>query len=69
MTPDLALIAALASFLALGLAALAALKAWQDWLELRRQQLLNGGGHVAGADLAELKRRVRKLEAIAAGID
>jgi hypothetical protein len=54
---------------------------WKGWLELKRQQLSTGGGH--GADderppvaqvgnrieLADLRERVKKLEAIAAGVD
>lgn len=61
--------------IAIGTAAFAALKGWNAWLELKRMEL----GH-CGADrsippagnrieLADLKERVRKLEAIAAGID
>lgn len=67
MSPDLALVAALASLLAVIFAALAALKGWQGWLELRREALLSGG--TSRGDVAELKRRIRKLEAIASGID
>ena len=69
MTPDLALVVAIAGLLATGLGALAALKVWQDWLALRREQLLSGGSPSAGGDLAELRRRVRTLEAIASGIE
>lgn len=52
---------------------------WKGWLELKRHEL---GGHGAGADealpvagvgnrieLADLRERVKKLEAIAAGVD
>ena len=61
--------------LAVGIAAWAALRAWHEWLELKRMELVNGraeatmppaGGRI---ELADLKERVRKLEAIAAGID
>lgn len=57
------------------IAAFAALKAWNAWLELKRLELTHGaadrsvppvGGRI---ELADLKERVRKLEAIAAGID
>ena len=60
---------------AAGIAAWAGLKGWQGWLELKRMELVNGraeatmpatGGRI---ELADLKERVRKLEAIAAGID
>ncbi len=69
MTPDLALVAALTALLALGLAAAVLLRGWQGWLALRREQLLSGSGEPAARDLTELKRRVRKLEAIASGTE
>ena len=65
-----------ASFLlALGLASLAVLKGWNAWLEFKRLELASHMGDAslppAGGriELADLKERVRKLEAIAAGID
>jgi hypothetical protein len=70
-------IAVLAASVILGLtgASLAGLKAWNGWLELKKMEL----AHVAGErglppasgriELADLRERVRKLEAIAAGID
>jgi hypothetical protein len=70
-------IAVLAASVILGLtgASLAGLKAWNGWLELKKMEL----AHVAGdrglppasgrIELADLRERVRKLEAIAAGID
>ena len=68
MTADATLIAAASALLAIALAALAVSRAWQGWLDLRRQQLMSGAPGT-GIDLAELKRRVRKLEAIASGTD
>ncbi|HEV2866473.1 MAG TPA: hypothetical protein VGX37_08150 [Allosphingosinicella sp.] len=70
---DPALLVALGSAgtLAVSAAAGAALKGWQGWLEIRRMQA--GRAAVrrpsAGArtDLADLKARVRRLEAIAHG--
>ena len=58
--------------LAVGLASGALLKAWFGWLELRRIELaMRGGGarRTSGppAELAELRARVRRLEAIANG--
>jgi len=59
----------------LGLASWAALKGWQGWLELKRYELshLTGDRHLPPAgnriEIADLKERIRKLEAIAAGID
>lgn len=56
-------------------ASLAALKGWQGWLELRRFELTHDAGDrtlpPAGnrIEIADLRERVRKLEAIAAGID
>ena len=59
----------------LGIAIVAALKGWQGWLDVRRLEIArsvgdsmvpSGGGRI---EIADLKERVRKLEAIAAGID
>lgn len=70
MMPDIALIAVAAVVVAVSLAALAALRGWQDWLELRREQLASGTGPSRSAsELAELRQRVRRLEAIASGIE
>lgn len=61
--------------IAIGTAALAGLKGWNAWLELKRMELTQAGADrtvpPAGnrIELADLKERVRKLEAIAAGID
>ena len=62
--------------LAIGIAAWATLKGWQGWLDLKRMELVSGRAEatmppVAGGriEIADLKERVRKLEAIAAGID
>ncbi|WP_309661884.1 hypothetical protein [Sphingomonas sp.] len=60
---------------ALGLASLAALKGWQGWLDLKRFELTHGIAEQAlppatgRIEIADLRERVRKLEAIAAGID
>lgn len=59
----------------LGAASWAALKGWQGWLELKRFELTIAGGDKmlppAGGriEIADLKERIRKLEAIAAGVD
>jgi hypothetical protein len=56
-------------------AALAGLRAWNGWLELKKMELTQSIGErglpPAGGriEMADLKERVRKLEAIAAGID
>ena len=64
---------------ALVIAAVASLKGWQGWLELKKMELAHGGYHHEASppqqltggriEIADLKERVRKLEAIAAGID
>ena len=76
MTDPILIATIAASLLAVtAIAAWAGLKAWHEWLELKRLELVNGraeatmppaGGRI---ELADLKERVRKLEAIAAGID
>jgi hypothetical protein len=59
----------------LGGASLAALKAWGGWLELKKMELTQVAGDrglppASGRiEMADLKERIRKLEAIAAGID
>ena len=65
-----------ASLLAgLGAASWAALKAWNGWLELKRFELTHDAADrtlppASGRiEIADLRERVRKLEAIAAGID
>ena len=59
----------------LGAAGWAGLKAWNGWLDLKRLELSQGcaerglppaSGRI---EMADLRERVRKLEAIAAGID
>ena len=55
------------------------LKGWQDWLALKSRELETGrgsreieGGSREGAariEIADLKERIRKLEAIASGVD
>jgi Na+/H+-translocating membrane pyrophosphatase len=59
----------------LGGASIAALRAWNGWLELKKMELTQSVGDRAlppaggRIEMADLKERVRKLEAIAAGID
>jgi hypothetical protein len=50
----------------LGLASAAALRAWTQWLELRRERLAAGSPAPSEA-LATLRARVKRLEAIASG--
>jgi hypothetical protein len=59
----------------LGGVSIAGLRAWNGWLELKKLELAQSVGDrglpPAGGriEMADLKERVRKLEAIAAGID
>jgi hypothetical protein len=59
----------------LGGASFAGLKAWNGWLELKKMELTQMIGDrglppASGRiEMADLKERIRKLEAIAAGID
>jgi len=62
-------------FAGLTAASAAVLKGWQGWLELKRFELTHDTAErtlpPAGnrIEMADLRERVRKLEAIAAGID
>lgn len=64
-----------AALAGLGIATFAALRGWQGWLDLRRLELAGGNSREprspAGEmiEVADLKERVRKLEAIAAVVD
>ena len=63
---------AMAGFSAAALAVIgaAALRGWTEWLQLRREQLQRPHpGASARVGLSELKARVRRLEAIADGVD
>jgi hypothetical protein len=61
--------------IAMGLACVAGLRGWQAWLDFKRLELASQTGDhglppaTGRIELADLKERVRKLEAIAAGID
>ena len=57
----------------------AVLKGWQDWLALKSREIevgrqpheIEGGAREGAAriEIADLKERIRKLEAIASGVD
>ncbi|MEM7780990.1 MAG: hypothetical protein AAF697_11430 [Pseudomonadota bacterium] len=62
--------------------AYALLRGWQGWLELKRQEIeragtqapaaeIEGGAAVGAAriELADMKERIKKLEAIASGVE
>ncbi|QKG72521.1 hypothetical protein [Erythrobacter mangrovi] len=71
------IIIAAASLLGLIVVAGAMLRGWREWLELKRSELQRENtpreeGSPFGAariEIADLKERIRKLEAIASGVD
>ena len=68
MTPNAILAAA--ALAAVIVIAHAALRAWNGWLELKRLELDRASPEAATRiDLADMRERLRKLEAIAEGID
>ena len=77
--PNFYLTAASAGLAGLGIVTMAALTGWRGWLALKSQELASrrdpleepGTARSAGAriEIADLKERIRKLEAIAAGVD
>jgi hypothetical protein len=64
-----------AALAGLGIATFATLRGWQGWLEIRRLELAGGRRDEPRSpasemiEVADLKERVRKLEAIAAVVD
>ncbi|MEQ1542639.1 MAG: hypothetical protein HOO94_09115 [Novosphingobium sp.] len=77
MSSEYLLISACA-LLGLVIVAAAMLRGWQGWLTLKtreleqyqRPEIEGGAGNgMARIEIADLKERIRKLEAIAAGVD
>jgi hypothetical protein len=79
---DPTLVVALAGLLATTMVVFALLRAWQDWLELKRRELdtMSPGQRegeenpqlsvgAARIELADMKERIKKLEAIASGVE
>ncbi|MBW8785777.1 MAG: hypothetical protein JF593_14270 [Novosphingobium sp.] len=68
---------ALAALIGLTILASASLTAWRDWLALRGRELDRTPREIEGVatagmariEIADLKERIRNLEAIAAGVD
>ena len=70
-----------AALLAVAIIAVASLRGWQGWLSFKTRELdlvtagrvpeIEGGtgSGMARIEMADLKERIRKLEAIAAGVD
>jgi hypothetical protein len=77
MIEDPALLVTLAStsVAGLGITSAAALTGWRGWLELKRMEMdaCNPGrvppSPAARIEVADLRERIRKLEAIASGVD
>ncbi len=73
--PMLYLTLAVAGLTGLAIVAATTLKGWNGWLDLKRAELSRSREDItppsAGAriEVADLKERIRKLEAIAAGVD
>ncbi len=78
--PNLYLTIAVSGLAGLGMVTAAGLSGWRGWLALKRQELTerhaadtqsgNAGPSVGSRiEVADLKERIRKLEAIAAGVD
>lgn len=73
------LLIAASGLLAIGMLSASALMGWQGWLALKRRELemqrtpreMEGGSRegMARIEIADLKERIRKLEAIANGVD
>ncbi len=69
---------AMTGLVALAMVTMAGLTGWRGWLALKQQELtvrgerpvpMANGNASARIEIADLKERIRKLEAIAAGVD
>ena len=81
MMMDPILVIAATCLVGICVVAFALLRGWQGWLELKRQELeraramgspeIEGGASVGAAriELADMKERIKKLEAIASGVE
>ena len=74
--PDFYVTMAGAGLAGLGMVTVAGLSGWRGWLQLKREALVRTQEPApttpsAGAriEIADLRERIRKLEAIAAGVD
>jgi hypothetical protein len=70
--PATILMTSSAALAGIAMASAATLRAWSGWLELKRLELEGNRPRSAPAgpvEIRELKERVRKLEAIASGIE
>ncbi len=79
MIPDPIFVIAAAALIGLVVVVAALLRGWQGWLALKQREIdahaqppsAPGGSPLAAAriELSDLKERIRKLEAIASGVD
>ena len=73
--PYVTLTVSAASLTGLGMVVSAGLAGWRGWLQLKRSELDQvqttqaSPGAGARIEMADLKERIRKLEAIAAGVE
>jgi len=79
--PNLYITLAVSGLAGLGMVTAAALSGWRGWLALKHQELtssrqaasgepaISGPSAASRIEVADLKERIRKLEAIAAGVD
>lgn len=75
--PYLYMTLAITTVIGLAILAIAGLRGWNGWLDFKRAELARRlGGEdsappsaAARIEVADLKERIRKLEAIAAGVD
>lgn len=77
--PNLYITVASAGLAGLGMVTAASLAGWRGWLQLKREQLearreerepaVPVGSAGNRIEIADLRERIRKLEAIAAGVD
>ncbi|UZW54454.1 hypothetical protein NUH86_13190 [Sphingobium sp. JS3065] len=73
--PLITLTLAVAGLSGLVIVAMTALRGWNGWLDLKRAELTRRTDDTAPPsaatriEVADLKERIRKLEAIAAGVD
>jgi hypothetical protein len=78
MEPTVYLEMGLVGLAGIGIVVAGALRGWKGWLELKRLELQSRASADADVrvpntgsriEIADLKERIRKLEAIAAGVD
>lgn len=76
MTEPMTMLAIAAfALVGLGIALFAGLRGWQGWLDLKRLELAGGKAGEARSpamdriEIADMKERIRKLEAIASCVD